>query len=395
MANNDPLVDGDQPPVAKSHPLRSLGIVLLIGLVLLISHAAVAVYVQNHPIPQLNYANISHRLVDNTYDVEAISPRSTCIRWSAVAEKMQPSVVAITQEDSSVQTESGFIIGDDLIVTNYRTIQEPEGKFIATFSDNRTRYAQVIGGDSLTDIAVLRVPTAPEAYPAALGTAQSLAVGAPVATIGNPYNYRFSLSTGVVSRVNRPYWAYVQDPTNTDEYRWSALPVIQTDTAINPGNRGGPLFNGKGEVVGMVMGLHSLDDTDVEPLGSSGLNFALPIDLVKKVADRIIAGQSLERPAGAAYDYDTINAEFEEDLREVDGKTLSGVRVTDVPEGGLAALAELAEGDVILSINEYDTPSTFALFAAISGFFDGDTGTIRYVHEGEVKEATVQFSKGT
>lgn len=403
MLNDDPAVDGgEQPPARRPHrayrqpaakpsSLRSLGIVLLIALVLAISHAAVAVYVQNNPIPQLNYANLSHRLVDNANDLEAISPRSTCIRWSAVAEKVQPSVVAISQEDSSVQTESGFIIGDELIVTSYRTVQAPEGKLVATFSDNRARYVEVVGGDSLTDIAVLRVPGMPNYTPAIVGTMQGINVGAPVATIGNPYNYRFSLSTGVVSKLNRPHWQSVQDPANSEEYVWTALPVIQTDTAINPGSRGGPLFDGKGEVVGMVMGLHSLDDTDVEPLGSSGLNFALPIDLVKKVSDRIIAEQSLERPAAVAYDYDTINAEFEENAHEVGGELFSGVQVISAPADGLAALAQLVEGDLIIRIDGYDTPSTFALFAAISGFFDGDTATIHYVREGEVQETTVQF----
>lgn len=378
---------------SQSRSGRSVAVAGMIVLLLVVSHAAVAVYVQNNPVQQLNYSHLFGSLAGSENDLRQISPRSTCVRWSDVVDDVTPTVVSISEEDSSAQIESGFFIDDEgHLVTNYRTIQDAEGELLINLSNSYSYYVDVIGWDSLSDVAVLKARGKFDYVPATIGRSKEIDIGQAVATVGAPYGYKFSLSTGVVSAVNRPYWVWVADPDGeAGKHMWTAVPVIQTDTAINPGNRGGPLFDSSGDVVGMVLGLHSLDDSDVEPLGSSGLNFAVPIDLVMKVANRIIASQSLTRPVNSASNWDFTSSQFTNTKVTSGDDTVFGVEVIDVPRGSLASRAGLSVGDVITGINDRDTPTDFALNAALKYCFEGESVRISYVRDGERNEVVVDF----
>ncbi len=176
---------------------------------------------------------------------------------------------------------SGFVVSPDgLILTNHHVVDEDK-KVTVTFGDGRTATGTVIGVDTLTDLALVRVKL-PDLTAVELGRSGDLAVGDPVIAIGNPLgSFANSVTSGVVSGLSRT--TFLDD---SGEYR----NMLQTDAAINHGNSGGPLVDLAGRVVGInTLGL-GVD------FGAEGLGFAIPIDVARPIIDEAIAGKPLTRP---------------------------------------------------------------------------------------------------
>ena len=223
---------------------------------------------------------------------------------------------------------SGFIIRPDgVILTNHHVIADAE-KIRVRLKDGRTFPAKLIGADDKTDIAVLRID-AKDLPVVRLGDPKSLEVGDPVLAIGAPYGLEQTATQGIVSAKGRSL------PGD------AVVPFIQTDAAVNPGNSGGPLFDGSGSVVGINAQIYSRSG------GFQGLSFAIPIDVALKVKNQIVAtGKATHGRLGVTVQ------DLNQSLADSFGmKRVEGALVSNVAPGSAAADAGLKSGDVITEVN--------------------------------------------
>ena len=223
---------------------------------------------------------------------------------------------------------SGFIVSEDgLILTNAHVVRDAKAVTVR-LADRREFVAKVLGSDAATDIAVLRI-TARGLPTVRLGDAQSLMVGDPVLAIGAPFGLEQSATAGIVSAKGRSL------PGE------AVVPFIQTDAAVNPGNSGGPLFDGTGQVIGINSQIYSRTG------GYQGLSFAIPIDLALKVRDQIVAtGRAQHARLGVSVQ------DLNQALAESFGmKRPEGALVAAIEPDSPAAKAGLKPGDVILQID--------------------------------------------
>jgi len=223
---------------------------------------------------------------------------------------------------------SGFIISSDgLILTNAHVVREAKDVTVK-LSDRREFTAKVLGSDTATDIAVLRIKAT--GLPVVrLGDPRQLEVGDPVLAIGAPYGLEQTATQGIVSAKGRSL------PGDT------VVPFIQTDAAVNPGNSGGPLFDGSGAVVGINAQIYSQSG------GFQGLSFAIPINVALKVKDQIVAtGKATHARLGVTV----------QDLNQALAESFGlpkpdGALIANVAPGSAAAAAGLKSGDVITEVN--------------------------------------------
>ena len=195
-----------------------------------------------------------------------------------VYQAAKDSVAYITTQ---VGTGSGFVISDDgYIVTNAHVVEGANGQIKAKIGDGKTLDAKLVGQDASTDLALLKVD-ASNLKPLALGDSSTVQVGDPAYAIGNPFGLDRTLTTGVISALQRQ----ISSPNG-----FSIDDVLQTDAAINPGNSGGPLFNAQGQVIGVNSQIESTGNTDGGgQAGNVGIGFAIPSNTVKSVVSQLRA----------------------------------------------------------------------------------------------------------
>jgi putative serine protease PepD len=248
---------------------------------------------------------------------------------------------------SATATGTGFVVdGKGHIVTAAHVV-EGASSISVKFQDGTTRTAKVLGTDEATDVAVLSVdPSGLTLHPLALGSSASLAIGDQVAAIGDPFTYQRSLSTGVVSGLDRT----ISAPNG-----FTVAHAIQTDAALNPGNSGGPVLDAGGQVIGIVDQIATNGSSQT----SSGVGFAVPIDLVKNELSQLEAGKTVRHAyLGVA----TSTAD----------SSSPGALVQSVTSGGPAAGAGLRSGDVVTAIGSTAIRGTNDLVAAIATHHPGD-----------------------
>jgi putative serine protease PepD len=294
--------------------------------------------------------------------------------------KANAGVVEITAGSEATQTESpfpfgegqqqaqqaqgsGFVVDEDgHVITNYHVVQGATSLHV-TFADGSTYDATLVGSDPSTDLAVLKVDApADKLHPLLLGDSDAVAVGDGVVAIGSPYGLEETVTSGIVSALDRTI-----ESTNG----YSIPGTIQTDAAINHGNSGGPLFNLRGQVIGVNSQIES------ETGGNTGVGFAIPSNTVRSVADQLIAGDEVE------------HAYLGVSLRTPLGE--SGAQVASVTAGSPAAEAGLEAGDVITSFDGDPISSAEDLTSAVSTMSPGDEVGITYTRDGETHavEATL------
>jgi S1-C subfamily serine protease len=216
--------------------------------------------------------------------------------YTAIYEETNPGVVAINVDsaDSSGGQGSGFVFDPEgYILTNFHVIQNAQQIEIVFASGYRAE-GKVVGTDLDSDLAVLSVDVpAEEIHPLVLGSSRDVKVGQTVLAIGNPYGLSGTMTVGIVSARGRLLES-MRDSTSGSNF--SSADLIQTDAAINPGNSGGPLLNVNGEVIGINRAIRTNGDDGVITLSNSGIGFAVPIDIVKRVIPYLIRDGEYDYP---------------------------------------------------------------------------------------------------
>ena len=310
--------------------------------------------------------------------------------WQAVAKQVSGSVVAIQATLSNgVAKGSGAIINTDGdIVTNNHVISGAQ-KILVTLSNGQMYSAKVVGTDTTTDLAVIKLENPPSDLKAVkFADSDKLAVGENVMAVGNPLGYDDTATTGIVSALNRPVTVMDDDNNNI------VTNAVQIDAAVNPGNSGGPTFNAAGEVIGInssIATAGSSGSSDSSSSGSIGIGFAIPSNLVKRVADEIVKDGSVKHVAlGVTVKTDTV---------EADGVTRAGARITSsstgnaVVKGGPADKAGLKSGDTIVAFDGHAVNSTASLLGFVRATALGDKATLTIVRDGKTMDVDVTLDQ--
>ncbi len=223
---------------------------------------------------------------------------------------------------------SGFVVAADGVILTNAHVVEGADEVRVKLTDRREFKGKVVGIDKLTDVAVVRID-AKDLQPVKLGDPSKIRVGEWVLAIGSPFGFENSVTAGIVSATSRslPEGTYV--------------PFIQTDAAVNPGNSGGPLFNLRGEVIGINSAIYSRTG------GYMGVAFAIPIDVAKSVEEQLVKTGKVER-GRIGVGIQEVSASL---ARSFGLDRPRGALVSTVESGGPAAKAEVRPGDVILAFN--------------------------------------------
>ena len=300
---------------------------------------------------------------------------------AGIAAKVMQSTVSIAVRGQKGNgTGSGVIIRTDgYILTNNHVVESAAegGEITVTLDAVESELpASIVGRDPVTDLAVLRVRTDRDLPAATLGRSSALVVGDPVIAIGSPLGLSGTVTTGIVSALNRTV-----DVPSEGGARNPLFNAIQTDAAINPGNSGGALVSAAGEVIGINSAIATLGGGG--PFGGSagggsiGVGFAIPIDEARSVAEEIIrTGRATHPSIGVS-------------ATTVSGEDREGALIRELTPGGAAARAGLAEGDLIVKVDDKDVKSVDELILEIRSNRVGDTITLTYVRDGRTSTKDV------
>ncbi len=287
----------------------------------------------------------------------------------AAAAAVLPSVVKIYATSPMASgSGSGIVLSrNGQILTNNHVVELAAhgGKLTVSFNDGTAAAAAIVGRDPLTDLAVIQVHTNKTLKPVTLGNSDSLRVGEQVVAVGSPFGLESTVTSGIVSALNRP--VVTQGQAVTDPA--TVFPAIQTDAAINPGNSGGPLVDSSGRVVGIDSAIMTDTSTAGTQSGSIGLGFAIPINQAVPIVDQLRRGQT---PTHAKLGVSVRDATDKVGLPD-------GALIGQVEPSTAAAQGGLHRGDVITHIDHHLISSADSLVATVRSYRPGDTVTLTVV----------------
>jgi putative serine protease PepD len=290
---------------------------------------------------------------------------TSALSVNAIYRRAYRGVVEITvRTDSGTAEGSGFVYDSSgHIVTNDHVVDGAHSVSVK-FWNGKTYDAQVVGSDSSTDLAVIKVD-APDSqlHPLSLGLSRELEVGDSVVAIGSPFGLEETVTSGIVSALHRSI-----DSLNQG---FRIIDSIQTDAAINHGNSGGPLLSSGGQVIGVNAQIRS------DSGGSDGIGFAIPSDTVRSIANQLISnGKAVHAYLGVSLD-----------------SSSTAARVAGVRPGTAAAQGDLRSGDVIVAVDGTTIDSADGVSQAIDSHQPGDTVTLKIRRDG--KTLTVDVKLGS
>ncbi|MCL1900001.1 MAG: trypsin-like peptidase domain-containing protein [Promicromonosporaceae bacterium] len=305
--------------------------------------------------------------------------------WATIAAAVTPSVVSIDVDTNAGGGQgSGMILdAQGHVMTNAHVVVDAiDGIVAVTLTDGRLFWAELVGADSLSDVAVVRLEDPPDdLVPVELGDSSLLVVGEPVLAIGNPLGLSNTATTGIISALDRPVSAG-ESLTNPER---AVTNAIQIDAAINPGNSGGPLFDASGQVIGITSSIQTISMGPFGGMaGSIGLGFAIPSNHASNIAQQLIATGSAQHAL--------LGVSIASDYVEVDGATRRGATVTEITAGGPADDAGLRVGDVIITIDGRPLTGADSLTAFVRERAIGSTVTLALVRDGQRMETTAVLS---
>lgn len=346
--------------------------------------------------------------------------------WESVAKAVRPAVVAIMvragrggdQGSGAIIDSSGHILTNNHVVA---AAADGNGQIFVELSDGRLYKAEIVGRDVLTDLAVIKIVNPPKDLTVvALGDSSKLRVGEAVAAIGNPLGLSSTVTTGIVSALNRPVRVDAVPGGNQDQDEGLDLRdlfggrlgggmggglgggsddglirprpkpkekvttnAIQVDAAVNPGNSGGPLFDAKGRVVGVTSSIASLSSGGFGggQGGSIGLGFAIPINQAQMIATQLIEhGQAVHAALGITID---------EGIATVGDVSRLGAAVQEIVPGGSAEKSGLKVGDIIVGIDGKQVKGSESLIGWVRQYSVGDTVELQIVRDGKEMKVSV------
>ena len=300
---------------------------------------------------------------------------------AGVAAAVLPSVVSLeVRGQQGVATGSGFVYSaDGFVITNNHVVAGAAGTspITVTFSDGTESEGTVVGRTEGYDLAVVKVDRT-GLVPLTLGDSEVVVVGDPVIAIGAPLGLEGTVTTGIVSALNRPVTAGDQGATS-----W--INALQTDAAINPGNSGGPLVNLAGEVVGVNSAIAQAPGSGQSAAGSIGLGFAIPANQVRRTAQQLIETGRATRPIiGALID----NRYEGEGVRVVRSEDVAAGE-HPVSPGGPADKAGIKPGDIIVAIDGRPVTQEDELLVAIRALAPGDEIVLTIREDGTDRDVPV------
>jgi putative serine protease PepD len=358
----------DAPAAAHRKPPNPSGGLVLAGLVLAVVSAGVGGFAALALQP--------HTTTLDALAAAAAAPRATASLGPGtveeVAAKVVPSVVQL-QTDVADQSEQGsgiVLTPDGLIMTNAHVVAPAAGADPAAahtqviFADGRTANFAVVATDPTSDIAVVQAKGVSGLTPITVGTSDDLRVGQQVVAVGSPLGMEGTVTTGIISALNRPVTTGPNSETSASQTSSTAIDTIQTDAPINPGNSGGPLVDANGRLIGMNSALATLGGSPDAESGSIGLGFAIPVDQAKRVADELVA-------TGTA-SHASLGVQAGDDATH-------GAKILDVTSGGPAATAGLSAGAVVVTVDDQVIDDADALAAAVQSKAPGNLVTVGYL----------------
>jgi putative serine protease PepD len=324
--------------------------------------------------------------------------------WTATAAAVAPSVVAITVKSGQSEAQGSGVVIDakgHILTNNHVVSGAGSGASITvTLNDGRTYKATVAGTDPSTDLAVITLSSAPsDLKPIAIGNSDDIKVGDPVMAIGNPLGLAGTVTTGIVSALNRPVTTAAEDDNQSqDQNPFGQIPgqdqqpqtgsdstdvvtnAIQTSAAINPGNSGGALVNASGQLIGINSAIASLGSSSSGQSGSIGIGFAIPANEAKSIASQLISSGKAEHAfLGVSLGDGTAS----------DGTSQrAGAQVTAISPNTPAADAGLQKGDVVVAVDSERVDSALSLVANIRERAVGDKVTLTVLRNGKRVDLT-------
>jgi S1-C subfamily serine protease len=294
-----------------------------------------------------------------------------------IAGRVSPAVVSIEVRLSNagatgsgvvVDAEGGYIVTNNHVISGAADAEDAEIR--AVFNDGSGSAARIVGRDPARDLAVLKVEK-PGLVAASLGESEVLVVGDPVVAIGSPLGLAGTVTSGIISALDRPV-RLSGEGSDTN----AVISAVQTDAPINPGNSGGALVDGTGAVIGINTAIASLGGNGTTG-GSIGLGFAIPIDTVRDISEQLIS-------SGTA-----VHASLGVNARSVTDGTRDGALVMNVEPGSGAATAGVQEQDVVIAVDGEAVGSSEELVVAVDAHEPGDTVVLELVRDGGSREVTV------
>ena len=337
-----------QPPQAQQvKERRTIGLLpaaALIVVAAIASGAITGIYATRFA-PSANTSSVAESLKE---PASRGKPQAEAGTVQAVAEAVQPAVVSIRllTEDNAISGSGSIISQDGYVLTNNHVVEgaaDGRAEMTVTLQDGSTHRAKFIAGDSNTDVAVIKVEDVSNMPTITIGNSDDLAVGQNVVAIGAPLGLEQTVTTGIVSALNRPVRA-------GEGGEATIIDAIQTDAAINPGNSGGPRVNMNGELIGMNSVIASTNNGS-EEAGSIGLGFAIPANFARRTADQLIKDGKASYPL--------IGVSLDQRFRE------SGAKIAEVSKDGPGDKAGLKKGEVVIAINDRVIKNANGLIAAV------------------------------
>ncbi len=326
-------------------------------------------------------------LVRNTVTNITKTEKEVTVNENGIADavaKVYDSVVIVKnyQKNQLYATGTGFFYKKEnntyYLLTNYHVIQNGE-KISVVLTSGEEEEVTVEGGDKYSDIAVLSFQTEKDIAVAELGDNTSTRVGDTVFAIGAPLDssvYSWSVTRGILSGKDREVKV---STTNSNSSDW-IMRVIQTDTAINSGNSGGPLCNSNGQVIGIT-------NMKLASTGIEGMGFAIPIEEASSLADTIIRGEDISRPYLGISMLDARDSYYANYYHYEAGT--AGVLIPEVVEGSPAAKAGLRPGDIIVGIGDTEIEDVASLRYELYKHKAGETVVIKYLRESKTQTTKV------
>jgi len=314
-----------------------------------------------------------------------------------VASKVLPSVVQLkVTGQNEAGSGSGIILtSDGTILTNNHVaaVAGDGGSISVSFNDGTTAKAKIVGTDPVTDLAVVKAEGVKGLTAADIGRSSDLKVGEGVVAIGSPFGLGATVTSGIVSALNRAVsvssseggqgspqdpFGLQQQPQSPQADQTTTYPAIQTDAAINPGNSGGPLVNMSGQVIGINSSIRSSSSSATEQGGSIGLGFAIPMDEVLPIINQLRQGETPTHARLGVSVSDNVTSD----------SAATGALVKTIEKGGAADDSGIRVGDVITKVDKQLIDGSDSLVATIRGHRPGDKVTITLIRGGKTQTVT-------